>query len=200
MRKISVLIIVTLMALVLAQTAGAQASIEETLDEYYVVLGEALVSGDAGPWLEFLAEDCEMSVPALAPMPVTGKDVIEAAMWPGMLSQVSGATIDVLLVNVEGNTATVYTMWTGGPGGDFPIEEIFEFNDEGLIQKYTVNVGVTAPEAAGGAAAEEEEEEEEAAQPTELPASGGVPVDVLPGVLVLGGAALTLLGRKLKSR
>ena len=125
-----------------------------------------------------------MEVPALAPQPVTGKAVIEAAMWPGIFGAVGEAVVTVVQQSVEGNTATVYYMYTGGASGDFPIEEIFVFNDEGLIQSHMVNVGVEAPAAAA------------AETPEQLPATGGAGLNLLPGLLVLGGAALVALSRR----
>jgi ketosteroid isomerase-like protein len=175
----------------LPEAAAETASIEDLLTEYYEVLNAALASGDTSELIEWFAEDATMSVPALAPQPVTGKDLIEAAMLPGMLGAVGGATIETLLVEIDGNTATVYNMYTGGAQGDFPIQEIIEFNAEGKIQTYTVNVGVTPPAAAA---------ETTAAEPTTLPQSGGAAGSLLPALLVVGGGALAALGRRLKAR
>ena len=185
MRKSLWLVMVLVVGLMLAPAAAAQGSVEETLDEYYVAIGEALVTGDSAAWIEFFAEDAEVGVPALAPMPVTGKDMIEAAMWPGIYSNMAESTIEITLLEIEGNTATVYAMWVGGASGDMPIQEVFEFNDDGLIQVYTVNVGVPAPGAE---------------EPAALPETGGAGLNLLPGLLVLGGAALAALGRRFSSR
>ena len=187
------IIVMFLVALVLAPTAAAQSSVEETLDAYYEALTESLDTGDPAAWLEFFAEDAVMEVPALAPQPVTGKDLIEAAMWPGVFANVGGSVVEETLREVDGNTASVYAMWLGGTGGDMPIQEIFEFNDDGLIQSYTVNVGAT-PEGEAEAPAEEETATEE--EPATLPESGGVLVNLLPGLLILGGAAMVGLGKR----
>ena len=179
---------ILLVAVFLAPAAMAQdQTVEEILDAYWPVWNEALATGDATDWLVFYAEDATMAVPALAPQPVEGIDMIEAAMWPGIFGAVGGSTVEVLQMEVDGNTATVYLMYTGGVSGDMPIQEIFEFNEEGLIQSHTVNVGVTVPEAA-----------EET--PTQLPETGGAGFNLLPGLLVFGGAALVALGRRFSSR
>ncbi len=195
--KTLVIIVMFLAALALAPTAMAQDSVDDTLDAYYVVLIEALDTGDSAAWLEFFAEDASMSVPALAPQPVTGKELIEAAMWPGVFSNVGGSVVEETLREVDGNTASVYAMWVGGVGGDMPIQELFEFNDEGLITSYTVNVGAT-PEGEPEVISEEEAVAEE--EPATLPESGGVLVNLLPGLLILGGATLVGLGKKRSSR
>ena len=191
MRKNLVWITVILLAtMILAPAVMAQdQTVEEILADYLVVLNEAMASGDSSAWIEFYAEDATMSVPALAPQPVTGKDMIEAAMFPGIFGAAGGAVVTVVQQEIDGNTATVYYMYMGGAQGDFPIQEIFEFNDEGKIQSHTVNVGTTAP------AAEAAEE-----APTQLPETGGVGLNLLPGLLVLGGAALVGLGRRFSSR
>ncbi len=188
--------ITAILFLVLTLVPAAMAqdqTVDELLDAYYLVLGEALTTGESADWLEFFAEDASVAVPALAPQPVVGLEMIDAAMWPGIFGNVGGSTIENPLREVDGNTATVYAMWMGGTGGDMPIQESFEFNDEGKITSYTVNVGATPPE--------EEAAEEAPATTTEesatLPASGGAGLIMLPGLLILGGATLVGLGKRL---
>ena len=183
MRKHLVWIMAVLLLLAPAAMAQDQ-NIEEILADYLVVLNEGLQSGDSSAWIEFYAEDAVMEVPALAPQPVTGKAVIEAAMWPGIVSNVGEAEVTVLQQSIDGNTAHVYYMYAGSVSGDFPIEEIYVFNDEGLIQSHTVNVGTEPPTAAA------------AETPEQLPATGGAGLSLLPGLLVLGGAALVALSRR----
>ena len=72
---------ILLVAVFVAPAVMAQdQTVEEILDAYWPVWNEALATGDATDWLEFYAEDATMSVPALAPQPVTGKEMIEAAI------------------------------------------------------------------------------------------------------------------------
>jgi ketosteroid isomerase-like protein len=176
--------VVLLVVLALAPGAGAQtASIEEMLKVFYKALNAALASGDTTEVLKWYADDATMEVGALAPKPVTGKDLIGAAMFPGMLAAVGGAKITTVSMTVTGNTATVYNMYVGGKQGDFPIQEIIVFNDKGKIQKYTVNVGVAPP----------------AAAPAALPKTGGAGGSLLPALLAAGAGTMIALGRRLRS-
>ena len=181
---------ILLVALLLAPAAVAQEpDVQTVVDAYIVVLNEALATGDSSEWIEFYAEDATMEVPVLAPQPVTGKELIEAAMFPGIFGAVGGATVTVVQSSVDGDTMTMYNMYIGGAQGDFPIEEIIVVNADGLFQYHTVNVGVEAPA----------EEAEAAETPTQLPETGGAGL-MLPGLLVIGGAALVALGRRFSSR
>lgn len=185
-RKTLWIAVVLLVMLALVPSVGAQTtSIEDTLKEFYKALNAALASGDTTEVLSFYADDATMEVGALAPKPVTGKDLIGAAMFPGMLAAVGGAKITTVSMTVEGNTATVYNMYVGGKQGDFPIQEIIVFNAAGKIQNYTVNVGVPPPAAAAPAA---------------LPKTGGSGISLLPALLVAGAGAMIAVGRRLRAR
>jgi ketosteroid isomerase-like protein len=183
-RKSFWIAVVLLIVLALVPSVGAQTvSIAETLKAFYAALNAALASGDTTEVLTYYADDATMEVGALAPKPVTGKDLIGAAMFPGMLAAVGGAKITTVSMTVEGNTATVYNMYIGGKQGDFPIQEIVVFNTAGKIQNYTVNVGVPPP-----------------AAPAALPKTGGPGTNVLPALLAAGAGALIALGRRLRAR
>jgi ketosteroid isomerase-like protein len=185
MKKILLMAVTVVVALAWVPAVSAQTpTVEELLTEFYKVLNAALASGDTSALLEWYADDATMEVAALAPAPVTGKEMIGAAMLPGMLSAVGGATITTLAMSVEGNTATVYNMYTGGVQGDFPIQEIIVFTADGKIQTYTVNVGVTPP----------------AAQPAALPQTGGAVGSLLPLLLMASGGVLVGLGRRFRAR
>jgi hypothetical protein len=176
------MILLLLIGVLVPSVAAQEQTVEELLDVYYAAL-QAAADGDPANWLALFAEDATMSVPALAPVPVTGKDVIQAAMWPGIYSEIGGTTVTVHLTEVDGNTATVYIDYSG-----LPVQDIFEFNEDGLIQSLTVNVGVSPPEASASA------------EPTQLPETGGAVAGWWPGLLVLAGAAIAGLGRRLPSR
>ena len=194
MRKNLVLItIIILITLLLAPAVLAQApSTEDLVAAYVAATNEALASGDSAEWLTLYADDAVMSVPALAPQPVTGGEMIGAAMFPGIMGAVGGATVTIVQATYGDDSATVYNMYLGGASGDFPIEELFEYDADGLITSHIVNVGVTAPEA--------EVAETTEAAPAALPETGGAGLNLLPGLLVLGGAALVGLGRRFSSR
>ncbi len=143
-KKIVLITVLVLVALTLVG-CGQKQTPEEILNEFYPVMEDALASGDGTAWVEYFADDATMEVPALAPQPVAGKDMIEAAMWPGVYGAAGESSIEIVQLEVDGNSATVYLMYTGGLTGDFPMQDLIEFNDEGKIQSYVVNVGVPAP-------------------------------------------------------
>jgi ketosteroid isomerase-like protein len=178
-KKIMYLVVILIATLGFAGIAQA-ASIEDMLEQFYVDLNAALKSGDTSQVLTWFADDATMEVGALAPQPVKGKDMIGAAMFPGMLAAVGGATITTVSTTVDGNTATVYNMYTGGKQGDFPIQEIIVFNTAGKIQSYTVNVGVPPP------------------APVALPTSGGAILAHLSLLAVAVGGAFAVLGQQLR--
>ena len=184
MRK-SLLWITTMLlaALLLAPGAWAQTlSPEEVVQAYYVALEEAAASGDFSALLDLFVDDATVMAP-LSPVPVTGKTAMQA-MFAGMSAMMKGMSITVGDISVEGDQVTVsYTMAVEGMAGEIPATDTFVVQ-ESKIQSLTIEI---APQALAGIT-----------QPSALPTTGGAGVNLLPGLLVLGGAALVALSWRLK--
>jgi hypothetical protein len=147
-----------------------------------MALGEAATSGDATGLLDLFADDATISVVGLTPEPVAGKEAIQGTMG-GMFALLQGLTITMGEVTVEGEQVTVtYTMAVEGMG-EIPATDTFTIAD-GKIQSLAIQL---SPEAMAGLV-----------QPVlyALPETGGPIGSLLPGLLVLGGAAFVALGRR----
>jgi len=170
---------VLLVALILAPGAAAQASSpEEVVQAYYAALGESAVTGDFTGILDLFAEDATLTVPALSPQPIVGKEMMQAT-FAGMSSMLKGMNITVDEITTDGDQVTVnYRMTTAQAESETPATDTFEIKD-GKIQALTIEIA--AQDA-----------------PVVLPTTGAAGLNLLPGLLVLGGGALVALGRRLQ--
>jgi uncharacterized protein (TIGR02246 family) len=183
MRKNTVrFLVVTLAILLVAPSVMAQESPADVVQGYYAALAEAAGTGDVTAMLDLFADDATVTIVGLSPQPVQGKEAMQAA-FAGMFSMLKGVEVTVGDVAVDGDTVTVtYTMAVEGMG-EIPATDTFVIQD-GKIQSLSIEI---APEALAGAAA---------AVPEQLPTTGGPVSGLLPGLLVLGGAAFVALSRR----
>jgi ketosteroid isomerase-like protein len=157
----------------------AQASSpEEVVQGYYAALTESLSAGDFTTVLEFFAEDATLTVPALSEQPITGTAMMQT-VFGGLSTTLQGATITLGEISVEGDRVTVtYEISSPASETPMPATDTFVIAD-GKIQSLTIELAATEA-------------------PVVLPTTGGAGLDLLPGLLALGGGALALLGRRLK--
>lgn len=185
MRK-NVLWIVPVVLAILLVAPGVMAqdaSPTDVVQGYYAALGEAAASGDTTALLDLFADDATVTIAGLSPQPVQGKEAMQAA-FAGMLSMLKGVTITVGDISADGDTVTVtYTMVVEGVEGEVATTDTFVISD-GKIQSLTIEI---ASEALAGVTG---------ATPTQLPETGGPVAGMLPGLLVLGGAAFVALSRR----
>ena len=179
MRKTLVsLVVVLLVALMLvpgiaaAQTASAQ----EVVQAYYQALGQAAVAGDAAAVADLFADDATVTVPAISPNPVQGKESM-TAVFGGVFSLMKGMSIKTDDLAVDGDKVTVqYRMVTADEKTEIKATDTFVIKD-GKIQTLTIEIAGKLP--------------------TALPVTGAAEGNLALGLLGLGGAALVALGRKL---
>jgi ketosteroid isomerase-like protein len=186
MSKKSVWIVTVLLAaLLIAPGAVAQEpSPADLVQSYYAALEEAAASGDTTALLDLFADDATVSVAALAPQPVQGKEAIQSVLG-SIVNMLQGLEVTLGEVSTSEDTVTVeYTMQVQGMEGDLPAIDTFVVQD-GLIQSLTIEI---APEALGAATT---------TPPATLPATGGPAGVLLPGLVILGGVALAAVGRRL---
>jgi len=185
MRKNTVWIVTVIITVLLVapNVMAQEASPTEVVQSYYATLGEAATSGDMTAVLNLFADDATITIAGLSPEPVTGKEAIQATMG-GMFTMLQGMTITVGDISTEGDQVTVtYTMAVEGVG-EIPATDTFVIRD-GKIQSLTIQI---SPEILAGVTG---------AQPTTLPQTGGSVGSLLQGLLLLGGAGLVALGRRL---
>ncbi len=182
MRKKTVQILIAVLAILLvAPSAMAQTSPLDVVQGYYTALGQAAAGGDLTPLLDLLADDATVTIPALSPAPVSGKEAIRTTMG-GVLALMQGLKVTVGDIKVEGDQVTVsYTLSVASAEKPIPATDTFVIRD-GKIQSLTINIAAEAL----------------ASMPTPytLPQTGGPVGSLLPGLLVLGGAALVALSRR----
>ena len=119
---------------------------------------------------------------ALSPQPITGKTMMQT-MFTGMATMLKDVTITVDEISAEGEQVTVhYRMAAPGIEGEIHATDTFVVK-EGKIQSLTIQI---APEDLGKMA--------NIAPSAPLPVTGAARDGLLPGLLVLGGAALIALG------
>lgn len=182
MRKNTVgILVVALAILLVAPSVMAQTSPTDVVQGYYAALGQAATSGDFTALLDLFADDATITIPVLSPEPVSGKDAIQSTMG-GMLTMLQGLEVTVGDMAVEGDQVTVsYTLSVAAMEQPIPATDTFVIQD-GMIQSLTIDI---AAEALGPVPT-----------PYDLPETGGPVGSLLPGLLVLGGAALVGLGRR----
>lgn len=181
-KKVFGLAILVFAIVLVAPGAMAQASPAEVVQSYYAALGEAATTGDTAGLMDLFADDATISVVGLTPEPVAGKEAIQGTMG-GMFAMLKGLTITMGEVTVDGDQVTVaYTMVVEGMG-EIPATDTFMIVD-GKIQSLAIQL---APEVMAGFV-----------QPElyALPETGGPVTGLLPGLMVLGGAAFVALGRR----
>jgi ketosteroid isomerase-like protein len=169
---------VLLLALMLAPAAAAQApSPQEVVQSYYVALAEGLTAGDFSGVLELFAEDATLTIPMLSEQPIAGTAMMQA-MFGGMSTMLQGASIEVGEITTEGDQVTVtYEITTPASETPMPATDTFVIAD-GKIQALTIAIASVAT-------------------PAVLPTTGATTLNLLPGLLVLGGSAMVALGRRL---
>ena len=182
MRKTVVGISVVFLAILLVTpSVMAQSSPEEVVQSYYTALGQAATSGDFTALLDLFADDATITVPALSPAPVSGKEAIQSTMG-GMLTMLQGLEVTVGDMTVDGDQVTVsYTLSVAAMEQPIPATDTFVIQD-GQIQSLTIDIATEAMAVP---------------TPYDLPETGGPVGSLLPGLLVFGGAALVGLSRRL---
>jgi ketosteroid isomerase-like protein len=182
MRKNSVgILVVALVILLAAPSVMAQTSPTDVVRSYYAALGEAAAGGDTAALLALFADDATVDVTGITPGAVEDKEAIQSTLG-NMFALLQGVTITLGEVAVEGDTVTTtYTLALPGQASPIPATDTFVIQD-GKIQSLNMSIDPTAM----------------AATPTpySLPVTGGPVSGLLPGLLVLGGAALVVLGRR----
>jgi ketosteroid isomerase-like protein len=184
---VTLVVLLSLLVPALAGVALAQETTPEAVvQQYYTTLGQVAGTGDTAPLLDLFADDATIDIPGLSPQPVQGKEAMQST-FAGMFALLQGLTVTVGDVTVEGDQVTVsYTMAVSGMEGTIPATDTFVVQD-GLIQSLTIQLAAEALSGMGlGAAA-----------PAALPQTGGAGVNLFPGLLLLGGAALVAVSRRL---
>ena len=176
---------VVFLALVLVPGVWAQAPTpEETVQAYYVALGEAVASGDVSELLDLFADDATLTIPAISETPVQGKETMQS-LFAGMSMMIQGMTITVDEMATEGDQVTVtYRMTSETMGNEMSATDTFTVKD-GKITSLTIQMS--------------DEALTPVTLPATLPTTGAVGVNFLPGVLLIVGASLIGLGRKVRS-
>ncbi|MBN1660969.1 MAG: nuclear transport factor 2 family protein [Anaerolineae bacterium] len=183
-KKMLLIVTVVLAVLVAVPGAFAQGTAQDVIQSYYAELEQAVVSGGATPaLLDLFADDATIILTALSPDPVQGKEAIQT-VFASILPMLQGLKTTMGDVTIEGETLTVnYTLTVASTEGAIPATDTFVIRD-GKIQSLKIDI---APEALAGTTA--------GATPATLPTSGG-PGVLFPALLVLGGAALATLSRR----
>ncbi len=177
------LFLAALAILLVAPVARAQALPTEVVQGYYTALGQAAATGDLNPLLDLFAEDATLTVPALTPTPVEGKEAIRTTMG-GILALLQGLNITLDEVTGEGDQVTVrYTLSVASAGKPIPATDTFVIQN-GKIRSLTITIAAEALAAMP--------------TPSALPTTGGPVGSLLPGLLALGGAALVGLSRRFR--
>ena len=189
--KVASILTAVLLLSLLAPVAGSvalaqEATPESIVQQYYTALGEAASTGDTAALLDLFADDATVDIPGLSPQPVQGKEAMQST-FAGMLALLQGLTVTMGDLSVEGDQVTVnYTMAVAGMEGAVPATDTFVIG-EGKIRSLTIQI---APEVLAGVGA---------ASPADLPQTGGAVASLFPGLLLLGGAALVALSRRLSA-
>ncbi len=184
MRKHTTIVLVAILAaaLIAPSVLAQEPSPTDTVQSYYTALGEAAASGDLTALLDLFADDATITVPALSPDPVGGKEAIQTTIG-GILTMLQGLQIAVGDIAVEGDQVTVtYTVTVAGMENPIPATDTFVIQG-GKIQSLTIDISAEAMTAMPS--------------PAELPQTGGPALPLLPGLLVAGGAVFVALGRRL---
>lgn len=183
MRKNTVgMLVVVLAILLVAPCAMAQTATMDVVQSYYAALGEAAAGGDTAALIDLFADDATADVKGITPGAVTGKEAIQGTLG-NMFALLQGVTVTLDEVTAEGDTVTTtYTLALPGQDGAIPATDTFVIKD-GKIQALTIAIDLTAMPGT--------------ATTYTLPATGGAVSSLLPGLLVLAGAAFVGLGRRL---
>ena len=183
MHKYTILSLLIAALVILPVAPGAMAqepSPTDVVQSYYTALGQAAADGDLTALLDLFADDAAITVPALSPNPVSGKDAIQTTIG-GILTMLQGLQITVGDIAVEGEQVTVqYTISTAEMETPIPATDTFVIQ-AGQIQSLTIDISTEAMAAV---------------TPAELPQTGGAALPLLPGLLVAGGAAVLALRRR----
>jgi ketosteroid isomerase-like protein len=186
-KKMLLIVPVVLVALLAAPVALAQDAPADVVQSYYTALEEAAAGGDTDALLNLFADDATVTVEALSPQPVQGKEAIQS-VFGGMMAMMQGLAVTMGDVSVDGDTVTVsYTLNVASTEGGIPATDTFVIQD-GKIQSLTIDIAAGALAGAGAAAA-----------PGALPTSGG-PAVFFPALLIAGGTALAALSRRISRR
>jgi ketosteroid isomerase-like protein len=181
-KKTMGILVVVLAILLVAPSVMAQTSPTDVVQSYYAALGEAAAGGDTTALLALFADDATVDVAGITPEAVEGKEAIQSTLG-SMFALLQGVTITLGEVTAEGNTVTAtYTLALPGQASPIPATDTFVIQ-EGQIQSLTIAIDLTAMSAAP--------------TPSGLPTTGGPVSGLLPGLLVLGGAAFVGLSRRL---
>ena len=176
------ILVVVLAILLVAPSVMAQTSPTDVVQSYYAALGEAAAGGDTTALLALFADDATVDVAGITPGAVEGKEAIQSTLG-NMFALLQGVTITLGEVSTEGDTVTAtYTLALQGQANPIPATDTFVIQ-EGQIQALTIAIDFTAMPAVP--------------TPYNLPATGGPVSGLLPGLLVLGGAAFVGLSRRL---
>ena len=184
MRKNSITILVIVLAILLVTpiVMAQEPSPTDTVQNYYAALGQAAASGDLTALLDLFADDAAITVPALSPDPVSGKEAIQTTIG-GILTMLQGFQVAVGDIAVEGDQVTVaYTVTIAGVEDPIPATDTFVIQGD-KIQSLTIDISAEAMTVMPS--------------PAELPQTGGPALPLLPGLLVAGGAAFVALSRRL---
>lgn len=175
------ILMVALAILLVAPSVMAQASPTDVVQSYYAALGEAAAGGDTTALLALFADDATVDVAGITPGAVEGKEAIQSTLG-SMFALLQGVTVTLGEVTAEGDTVTTsYTLALPGQASPIPATDTFVIQD-GKIQSLTMTIDLTGMAAAS--------------TPPSLPATGGPMSGLLPGLLVLAGAALAGLSRR----
>jgi ketosteroid isomerase-like protein len=155
---------------------------------YYLALGDAAAGGDLAAVLDLFADDATVTLTALSPEPVSGKEAMQS-VFAGLFSMLQGVTFTVEGMAVEGDQVTVdYTMTVASMPVPIPAADTFVVVD-GKIQSLVLEI---SPEAMAGAPATAAGDD-----PAALPETGGAGLGSLPGLLILAGGAMAAASRRL---
>lgn len=181
-----ILIVALAMLLVTPTVLAQSASPSDVVQGYYAALQQAAAGGDTAALLDLFADDATITVPGLTPQPVAGKEAIQATLG-GMFSILQGLTVTLGNVAVDGDKVTVsYTMTSAGSSTPVPATDTFVIQD-GKIKSLTIEIAAEALAAVSSPV------------PTALPVSGGAGSALLPGLMVMAGAGLLALRRRLSA-
>ncbi len=178
MRKTFVSVVgVLLVALLLAPGVAAQTpSAQEVVQAYYQALGKAVAAGDPSALAELFADDATVTVPAISPQAVQGKENMKT-VFGGVFTLIKGMSIKVDDIAVDGDKVTVqYRMVAADGKTEVKATDTFVVKD-GKIQSLTIEIATKLPAA--------------------LPVTGAAGGSLVPGLLLFGGAVLVALGRRL---